>query len=333
MGQQPFDDIKATVDGGPWPLAPTRLPSALWNLDRVDQRGARLDGRFVPAAGLDGGRGVVVYHLDSGVRASHREFGGRAAAVADFTKTHDADCSGHGTHTASVAIGEGVGIARGATLRAYKVLGCGGEGRSSSVVAAVDAILGERRGAGGAAPPGVALMSLSTRDQAQAAGFEAAVAALLQANVSVVAASGNEGPGDACAGTPARVYGVLTVAGSDLTSKFSGGGAGGVEGDPIYPYSLTGPCVSLFAPGADVLGACASPDRCTSPGDAAYAWASGTSMAAPHVAGAAALYLGAHPGATPAEVKGALTGQATRGALGGGLSPGTPNLLLYVGEE
>jgi subtilisin family serine protease len=386
VGEEPFDSLAAAVGkldlpagpaspaaaGDPPVGVPPALPPALWNLDVLDARPAGTrDGALHPAPALGGGgEGVIMYHLDTGVDAGHREFGGRAATAADLTGDDgggDSDGDGHGTHTASTAIGALVGVAPRARLLAYRVLDGAGAGRVSALVAALDGIVAARRAATNASspstppPPAVALMSLGTpaTGKADAAAVRAAVRALVATGVVVVAAAGNGGPADdACDTLPAALAadgpasGVLAVAASDLGGdKFEvaggdGDGGGGVPGTgttPPYPFSSTGRCVSLWAPGVDVLGACGAAGRCAHPGSGrAYTFASGSSMAAPHVAGAAALFLGAHPGASPAEVAawvvgaarrdGGVVGGKRRGRGGGGALPGTTDRVLYVGK-
>lgn len=371
VGEEPFDSLAAATAaldvptggeegaGRPASGAPRALPAAVWNLDCLDSRSSARDGAFTPSgSAFNGGAGVTVYHLDTGVATGHREFGGRASLAADLTGGDGGDADGHGTHTASTAIGALVGLAPAANLQAYRVLDGGGAGRVSALVAALDAIIAARRATPGgvAAPPGVALMSLGTpaadpRRSAEADAVRAAVRALVATNVTVIAAAGNGGPADdACGRLPAALAGggpssgVLAVAAADLEDKFEVDGPprrrARRRSTPPYAFSSTGRCVSVWAPGVDVLGACGAAERCADPGSGrAYTFASGSSMAAPHVAGAAALFLGANPGATPAEVVAWVLGRASGGAVegagrgrDGGLAE-TTGRLLYVGDE
>jgi subtilisin family serine protease len=354
-GEEPFDTLAAQMAALDVPGSddvhdtPRDVSPSLWNLDILDDRGAGRDGAFRPSLPT-AGAGVTIYHLDTGVTTTHREFGGRAAVAADLTGGDGRDANGHGTHTAGTAVGALVGVAPGATLVSYRVLDGQGGGRVSALVAALDAIVATRRRQAeqGPPPPAVALMSLGTPARqagpehvANADAVEAAVRALVATNVTVVAAAGNGGPGeDACATLPAALggdpdSGVLAVAAADLADKFEVGDRGR-RSTPPYPFSSTGRCVSVWAPGVDVLGACGATPRCASPDDGrSYAWASGSSMAAPHVAGAAALLLSAAPALAPAEVAAWVRRSATAGAVGRGrlVLPGTPDGLLFLGAE
>ncbi len=369
VGEEPFDTLAAEMAALEVPgdtTSSTLLPAALWNLDVLDSRpAASRDGVYRPALS-NGGRGVTIYHLDTGIDPGHREFaGGRAEVAADLTGGEGEDDDGHGTHTASTAVGALVGVAPAATLKAYRVLDGAGAGRVSALVAALDQIVASRRAATNASSPStpnppsaVALMSLGTPADPTRANSNAvriAVRALVKTGVVVVAAAGNGGPGDdACGTLPAALAGdgpasgVLAVAAADLGGdkfQIDGGGGGRPKKrstTPPYPFSSTGRCVSVWSPGVDVLGACGASGRCQGhESGRAYTFASGSSMAAPHVAGAAALFLAARPGATPAEVVGWVVGQATGGAVvggrgrgeGGAALAGTTDRLLYVGEE
>ncbi|GBF94509.1 peptidase S8 [Raphidocelis subcapitata] len=329
---------------GASPGAARASARVLWNLDRLDQRGLPLDGAFsAPAAG----RGVTIYALDSGLNTAHREFGrwggdggrgSRASLGADFLggKTGDLgvanDCDGHGSHVASTAVGRAVGVAPGAEVVSLKVLDCDGSGSISDVVAALDWVAANAR------RPAVVTLSLGVPAGEWSAAMEHAVrSVVVNSGILVVVAAGND-RADACGVAPASVEEALTVAASNDPGKWrlgrilGGGGGGDGDGDTLYSWGNAGPCVDMLAPGVDIWGACASDARCGHATDAAYTWASGTSMAVPHVAGAAALYLERNPRASPADVKAALIAAATEGAvsLESAAAQGTPNRLLYV---
>ncbi len=299
------------------PPALNQLNPPSWGLDRIDQRDLPLDRRFTADTT---GAGVNVYLLDSGIRATHADFGGRARFVAngrngDFVgdawgaRHGAADCDGHGTHVAGIVGGSAHGVAKGATLWAARVLDCLGGSTGSIVIAAVDWVTAH------AARPAVVNLSLGgPRLQA----LDDAVGRSIAAGLTYVVAAGNalpgENPEDACDRSPARVAPALTVGATE-------------SDDDEARFSFYGPCVDLLAPGVGIVSAGHGGDRAT-------ATRSGTSMAAPHVAGAAALYLGRTPAATPADVAGSIRRSATSGRLSlhhWSAAGGTPNLLVFAG--
>jgi len=276
---------------------------APWGLDRADQRALPLSGSY---SWTGAGAGVTAYVVDTGILASHTDFGGRVAAgwtaVADGNGT--TDCNGHGTHVAGTVAGSTYGVAKSATLVPVRVLDCSGSGYNSDVVAGLDWIAANHA----AGTPAVANLSLGG---AASSTVDNAIQAVLNDGVTTVVAAGNSAV-DACTGSPARVPGAVTVAASDSADKQAS-------------FSNFGSCVDLYAPGVGITS-----DYYTSA--TATASMSGTSMAAPHTAGAAALLLSQNPALAPADVAAALVANATPGVIAGATT-GTPNRLLYTGTD
>lgn len=269
--------------------------SATWGLDRIDQRPAQLDGRYQYART---GVGVSVYIVDTGIRYSHSEFGGRASIGFDAFGGDGTDCNGHGTHVAGTVGGRTYGVAKAVALRSVRVLNCTGSGSYSGVIAGLDWI------ANYAARPAVVNMSLGG---GASTALDSAVSRMSRAGITVVAAAGNANS-DACNVSPARAADAITVGATDKT-------------DTRASFSNYGSCVDLFAPGVGITSGIHTADD-------AEATLNGTSMAAPHAAGAAALFLERHPMASPGEVAGALTSWATRGVVKSSAS--THNDLLFT---
>lgn len=276
--------------------------NATWGLDRIDQRQLPLDGTYTYKTKASN---VHVYVIDTGVRTSHSEFGGRARIGTDTVGDglNGTDCHGHGTHVAGTAAGSTYGVAKGASVVGIRVLNCLGSGTTSGVIAGVDWVTAN------AVKPAVANMSLGG---GASASLDAAVRRSIASGVSYAVAAGNGNiiglPEDACGASPARVPEALTVGATDKT-------------DTKASWSNYGTCVDLFAPGVGITSAWSSGDTDTDT-------ISGTSMATPHTAGAAALYLSVRPSATPAQVSDALTANATSGVVKSAGS-GSPNRLLY----
>ncbi|HVK27940.1 MAG TPA: S8 family peptidase, partial [Nocardioides sp.] len=286
----------------------TQSPTPSWGLDRVDQRSLPLNRTYTY---LHNGTGVDVYLVDTGLQIGHPDFGGRAVSGTDTVDRDSTaqDCNGHGTHVAGTAGGARYGVAKRVRLIGVRVLDCDGSGQTSQVVAGLDWVVRHHR----AGRPAVVNMSLSGP---VSAAMDTAVRNVIADGVTVVVAAGNDNV-DACKTSPARVPGVLTVAASDRT-------------DARATFSNWGTCVDLFAPGVDITSDWKG---------SATRTISGTSMATPHVVGAAAVYLDAHPSASPATVHSAIVGASTKGKITGAekkclllfCSAGTPNNgLLYV---
>jgi subtilisin family serine protease len=245
------------------------------------------------------GSGVRAYVIDTGIRTDHTQFGGRASNVFDAFGGNGQDCNGHGTHVAGTIGGSTYGVAKSALLRGVRVLNCSGSGSNSGVIAGVDWVRQNH------IAPAVANMSLGG---GASSALDTAVNNLHNANVTIAVAAGNSNA-DASTQSPARSANAVTVGSTTQT-------------DARSSFSNFGTCVDIFAPGSGILSAWFSSTTAT-------ATLSGTSMASPHVAGAAALYKQANPSASSTTIRNALVNNATTNVISG-VGTGSPNRLLYT---
>jgi subtilisin family serine protease len=280
-------------------VSDTQANPPSWGLDRVDQKDLPLDNAYTPT---NGGEGVTAFIIDTGVRATHSTFGGRVTGGFDAIDGDDNpdDGFGHGTHVAGTIGGAEYGLAKAVNIVPVRVLGDDGSGTTEQVVAGIDWVTQNHQG------PSVANMSLGGGvDEA----LDTAVQNSIASGVTYAIAAGNSSA-DAKDFSPARVPEAITVAASDIN-------------DAQADFSNFGELVDIYGPGVDITSSWNTDDNATNT-------ISGTSMATPHVAGAAVLFLSANPDAAPADVAAGLTGAATPDKITNA-SPGTPNKLLYTG--
>lgn len=272
--------------------------NATWGLDRSDQRDLPLNGSYIYNYTASN---VRAYVIDSGILASHSDFGGRVLAGA--TAINDgrgaSDCNGHGTHVAGTIGGATWGVAKAVRLVPVRVFGCTGGSANSTIIAGIDWVRANH------VKPAVANMSLGGP---AASTIDTATNNLINAGVTVVVAAGNDNA-NACNYSPARVSNAITVGSTTSTDYRSS-------------FSNYGSCVNIFGPGSSIRSAWYTSNTATNT-------ISGTSMASPHVAGAAALYLAQYPSASPATVRSAIYNKATTGRLYS-IGSGSPNRLLYT---
>jgi subtilisin family serine protease len=274
-----------------------------WGLDRIDQRSRTLTGTYTTNSA--DGTGVTAYIIDTGILTTHNEFGNRASVGRDTVGDgrNGQDCNGHGTHVAGTVGGSTYGVAQGVTLVAVRVLNCAGSGSWSGVIAGIDFVT-ENHLPG---QPAVANMSLGG---SASAAVDKAVSNSIADGVSYAIAAGNGNfvgiAQDACKSSPARVPAAMTVSATD-------------QNDRKASWANYGKCVDWFAPGVGITSAWS---------DGGIKTISGTSMATPHTAGVAALYLQTQSGASPAQVRNALYNNTTQGVVTA--SKTTNNHLLFT---
>lgn len=270
--------------------ASTTQSGATWGLDRIDQRSRPLSGTYTYT---NTGAGVTAYIIDTGIDVSHNEFGGRASFGYDAFGGNGNDCNGHGTHVSGTTGGATYGVAKSVTLKAVRVLDCGGSGTWSGVIAGMDWVTANHA----AGSPAVANMSLGGGANTS---VDDAAARMIADGVATAIAAGNGNQGgrqqDACKYSPARVATAMTIGSTTST-------------DAKSSWSNYGPCVDWFAPGSSITSAWIGS------GNSETNTISGTSMATPHTTGVAALYLQSNPGASPQQVRDALYANTTKGIV------------------
>ncbi|MEE4417765.1 S8 family peptidase [Streptomyces bugieae] len=270
-----------------------------WGLDRIDQHSLPLDHGYTYGTTASN---VTAYLVDSGLRTTHTQFQGRAGIGVDEVGDgrNGQDCLGHGTHVAGTVGGKDYGVAKGVKLVAVRVTDCNDRASTSAIIAAADWITAH------AAKPAVVNMSINGP---VSSSEDTAIKKSIASGITWVVSSGNGGT-DACKNSPGDIADAIVVNNSDSS-------------DTRRSSSNYGACTDLFAPGTSITSAWNTSDTASNT-------ISGTSMAAPHVTGAAALWLAAHPTAAPAGVQAALINSATTGNIASA-GANTPNRLLYTG--
>ena len=281
----------------------TTQTNATWGLDRIDQRSRPLSTTYTY---FNTGAGVRAYIIDTGIRFSHSQFGGRASSGFDAVDGGSADdCHGHGTHVAGTVGGSTYGVAKGVSLIGVRVLNCSGSGTNSGVIAGVNWVTGNHQ----AGQPAVANMSLGG---GASSALDTAVRNSIADGVSYAVAAGNGNAlgiaQNACNSSPARVGEAMTISATDSSDRKAS-------------WANYGNCVDWFAPGVSITSAWYNSNTATRT-------ISGTSMATPHTAGVAALYLQSNPSATASSVRTALFNLTTKGIVTS--SSTTNNHLLFT---
>jgi subtilisin family serine protease len=266
---------------------------ATWGIDRIDQRSRPLSGTYTYTTTAST---VYAYVIDTGIYASHSQFGGRASNVYDALGGNGTDCNGHGTHVAGTIGSSTYGVAKSVRLRGLRVLNCSGSGSTSGIIAAIDWVRVNRTN------PAVANLSLGG---GYSSTLNTAINNLANSGVFVAVAAGNENQ-NACNVSPASAANATTVASS-------------TSSDAKSSFSNYGSCVDLYAPGSSITSTWLNGGTNT---------ISGTSMASPHVAGVAALYKATYGNASTATIDSWIKTNSTANVITGNPS-GTPNRLLY----
>jgi len=279
-----------------------------WNLDRIDSRKG-LDNTYAGKLVGNGGSGVHVYVIDTGIDVGHPEFEGRAIPTLETLRPHRYECKkgekdcaqdehGHGTFAAAIIGGKRFGVAKNVSLHSLKAFMDGGVGLMTWIVTSIDWVVSQGQ------RPAIIFMGFGAPATSHA--VEQEIGAATKNGIPVIAAAGDDAA-DSCIYTPAAVPSALTVSASSKDDKF-------------WPLSNTGDCVDILAPGEGVISA--RPGRKQS-------FATSTSIAAAHVAGAAALIIGA--GGNTQKVREDILNRATTDLISH--THGVVNKLLYINAE